>query len=251
MIFMNQITANLSKMCGTKELSDGFRITTNCMYPSNGLVRVYVKGGENRVVISDEGEAVGEGTAAGIIMKDADKILRSNIKNRGLSIKDGVIFTAPIETSSAHIAILHLANTARDMAHWLYEHGGVKRNEDFRVLLAKYLENSFGVNLSQATIQGASSKPHKFANVISFANGKKFIVDPVAYDPASINSRVVANLDVKAKNDPDIVQRIIFDDMEKWSPADLTLLQIGATLVPFSRAKDVLPRLANEMRHVG
>ena len=39
--------------------SDGVRVTTHCMYPSNGLVQVTVRGGES-IVVSDEGGAVGE-----------------------------------------------------------------------------------------------------------------------------------------------------------------------------------------------
>ena len=95
---------------------------------------------------------------------------------------------------------------------------------------------------------GASNKAHRFANVISFANGRKFIVDAVANEASSINSRVIANLDVKSVNDPTIEQRIVYDDEEPWSAADLNLLQVGATIIPFSRANDVIRRIADRTR---
>jgi len=242
------ITRNLSDMCGIELIDDGFRFTTNCLYPSNGLVRVYLRGGKEFAMASDNGEAVGEGTAAGIVMSDPDKFLRHFVSERGLHIKNGIISSQRVEMAAAHVAILHIANVAKDVANYVYEHGGIKRKHDFRLLLSQYLESSFRDNVSEDRIHGASNKAHKFSNVISFPNGKKFIVDAVANDPASINSRVVANLDVKSAMNPKIVQRIVFDDSVRWSPADLSLLQIGATAVPYSRAREVISRVAAETR---
>ena len=124
----------------------------------------------------------------------------------------------------------------------------MKRTRDFRQLLANFLADTFSKQLAEERIVGASNKPHKFANVISFANGRKFIVDAVANDPSSINARVIANLDVKSTNDPNIEQRIVYDDLESWSAADLNLLQVGANIVPFSRATEVIRRVADRTR---
>ena len=245
---IDYITRNLSELCGTEKIVDGFRITTGSMYPSNGLVRVYLRGGAETVMVGDDGEAVGEGTAAGITMDNVDRSFKGLIRDRGLSMKNGVIYSPRVEISAAHVAVLHVSNVARDVANWLYEHGGIKRRNDFRVLLTRYLENSFRDNVAEDHIHGASNKLHKFQNVISFANGKKFIVDAVTNEASSINSRVVANLDVKAAKNPNIFQRIIFDDSAKWSPSDLSLLQIGATAVPFSRAEEVIARVASDIR---
>jgi hypothetical protein len=74
---------------------------------------------------------------------------------------------------------------------------------------------------------------------------RKLIIDPVSNDPSSINARVVANLDVKATGNPNIIQRIVYDDEDDWSAVDLNLLQVGATAVPFSRAGEVIERIAS------
>jgi len=243
----DDVVKRLSTMCGVTETLDGFRVTTHLMYPSSGLVRVYVRRGVKSAIVSDDGEALGEGTAAGIHLKNPDRMLRQFVKDRGLSIKDGVLAAPRVELDAAHVSIVHVANVARDVAYWAYEHGGVKRSFDFKELLSRYLETSFRGQVSEDRIHGASTKAHKFANVVSFPNGKKLIIDPVANDPGSISARVLANLDVKESKNPDIFQRIIYDDSEKWSPADLSLLKIGATAVPFSMAKTVIPRIANEI----
>ena len=95
---------------------------------------------------------------------------------------------------------------------------------------------------------GKSHKLHRFSNLVSFANGRRLIIDAASFDPSSINARVVANLDVRALNDPKIEQRIIFDDEERWTSADLSLLQVGATVVPFSRSQEVITRVADGLR---
>jgi hypothetical protein len=110
--------------------------------------------------------------------------------------------------------------------------------------LAEFLEGRFPKNVAhQVAIVGASNKVHKFANVITFDDGKRLIIDPVANDPSSVNARVVANLDVKATNDESIIQRIVYDDQEDWSPADLNLLSVGAPAIAFSRSATVIERL--------
>jgi hypothetical protein len=115
-------------------------------------------------------------------------------------------------------------------------------------MLAEFLKNKYEEQVTPATIVGKSNKPHKFANVISFPNGRRLIVDAVANDPSSINARVVAHLDVRSTDDATIDQRIVYDDAERWSPADLNLLQVGAKLIPFSRATDVIQRAADLAR---
>lgn len=246
-MFIDSVVKRLSTMCGVTETEDGFRVTTHLMYPSNGLVRVYVRGGIRSASVSDDGEALGEGTAAGIHLKNPDRMLRQFVKDRGISIKDGILLAPGIELDAAHVSVIHVANVARDVAHWVYAHGGLKRTYDFKELLSRYLESSFREQVSEGRIHGASTKTHKFANVVSFPNGKKLIIDPVTNDPGSISARVLANLDVKESKNPDIVQRIVYDDTEKWSPADLSLLKIGATPVPFSMAQKVIPRIASEI----
>jgi hypothetical protein len=235
-------------VCSISAVEDGVRVTTHCMYPSNGLVRVTVRGGATSLVASDDGEALGEALAAGIKIDDPDRLLRGFISQRGLLLRSGVISTPVTPLDGAAVAILHVANTAKEAAAWLYEHGGIKRSRDFRRLLSAFLTEKYREQVSERRIIGASNKPHKFSNVISFANGKKLIVDAVANDPSSINSRVVANLDVRSTNDPTLEQRIVYDDHEKWLSADLKLLQVGATIVPFSRATEVIPRVAERTR---
>jgi len=81
--------------------------------------------------------------------------------------------------------------------------------------------------------------------VVSLPDGRRLIVDAVMNEASSINSRVVANLDIRAANDDTISQRIIYDDDEGWSAADLNLLQVGAPAVPFSRSREVIERVAS------
>lgn len=232
------------------EMTDhGVRITTHCMYPSNGLVRVYVHPGRESAIVSDEGEAVGEVLAAGIELTDATRLSRHVATDQGLLMKSGIIYTPPISLRAIPGAVPLVANAARDVAHWLYEHKKLRRTRDFRRLLTEYLVRMFDDKLAiDDRIVGASNKSHKFANVIRFPNGKKLIIDSVAKDPSSINARVVANLDVRSNNNPLVLQRIVYDDEDDWSAADLNLLAVGAPVVRFSKSAEVISRVAEAAR---
>ncbi len=224
---------------------DGVRVTTHCMYPSNGLVRVYVKAGTQSVVVSDEGEALGEVLAAGIQAADATKLARHLVIEQGLLMRSGIIYTPVLPIEALSIAVPIVANAAKEVARWFYDHKKIKRAVDFRKLLADYLETAFRERLSKdEKIVGASNKPHKFANVINFTSGRKLIVDAVSNEASSINARVVANLDVRSNNNPRLEQRIVYDDAEKWSYADLNLLSVGAPVIRFSNSAEVIARLA-------
>jgi hypothetical protein len=239
------VAARLREMAPTKTVLDGVRVSTHCMYPSNGLVQVTLRGGASTIIVSDEGGAMGEALAAGIPMRDFSRPLAHKVRAQGLLFRAGVIYTPKIPIEGAPMAVLLVANASQEIARWLYEHVKIKRSRHFQELLAAFLKNTFHARVAPATIVGHSRKPHKFANVITFSSGKRLIIDAAVYDPTSINSRVVANLDVKANNDPLLDQRIVYDDEENWTPADLNLLQVGAFAIPFSRSSEVIERLAS------
>ena len=128
----------------------------------------------------------------------------------------------------------------------MFGHGKVTRTRDFRLLLADFLSKRFDDRVTHGEfVVGNSNKRHKFANVVSLGGERKLIIDPVSNDASSVNARVVANLDVKAIGNPNLIQRIVYDDGDNWSAADLNLLQVGAVAVPFSRAGEVIERIAN------
>jgi hypothetical protein len=218
------------------------------MYPSNGLVRVTVRGGKQSVVVSDDGGAAGEALAAGIPVGEHTRPLSQLVRGQGLLVSDGVILSPRMPIEGVVLGILHVANASQDVARWLFEHTKIKRTRDFRLLLSQFLMKRFEGKVAPATIIGHSRKPHKFVNVIRLDAGRRLIVDPVAQEASSINARVVANLDIKQMNDPLIEQRIVYDDDEDWRPADLNLLQVGATVVPFSQSSAVIERIVGR-RH--
>lgn len=145
---------------------------------------------------------------------------------------------------AAPLAITLVANAAQDIALHLFDHMKIKRNRDFKKLLAEFLKGAFDDRVAAATIVGNSNKPHKFENVIFFPNGKRLIIDAASNDSSSVNARVVANLDVSAAANPLIDQRIVYDDEDEWTAADLNLLRVGAITIPFSRSSEVIERLA-------
>src|SRR5258707_491022 len=87
------IGRRLNEMTAIKRIDDCLRVSTHCMYPSSGFVQVTVRGGASTVVASDEGGAMGEALAAGIPIRDFSRQLAHRVRDQGLSIEGGVIFT--------------------------------------------------------------------------------------------------------------------------------------------------------------
>jgi hypothetical protein len=240
----NLVSRSLDNIASIRRIDDGIRVITHCMYPSNGLVQVTVRGGVETVVVSDGGGAVGEALSAGILLKAPDAALARLIKDQGLSITDGVIFTSRIPIEAVSVGIIHVANASQEIARWLYDHVKIKRARDFKVMLAEFLNRSFDRVSHNQIIVGNSNKPHKFENIVLLPNGRRLIIDPAVREFSSMNARIVANLDVRAVNDPRLEQRIVYDDEDDWTPADLNLLQVGAPVIPFSRSSEVIRRIA-------
>ena len=235
----------LAKIAAVTQIDGGWRVVTHCMYPSNGLVAVTVRGGIRTIVASDEGGAFGEALSAGIAVRDYSRAVSNLISDQGLLMREGVIFTPGVPIEASAPTVLLVANASQGVARWMFEHTKVKKARDFREVLSDFLQKRFEKRLSHnAVIVGKSNKPHRFANVISLDQERRLVIDPVIRDTSSINARVVANLDVRSANDQGVIQRIVYDDDESWSASDLNLLQVGAPVVAFSHSREVIERMA-------
>ncbi len=224
---------------------DGLRAITQCLFPSNSNVAVSVRGGGNAFIVSDDGAALSEIASSGTSERPSDRQIRMVIGKQGLKVEKGVIFSPPVAEAEIPFAVILVANAAKTVADWGLEHMRLAAPRNFRKDLADLLKRHFHDNLKgDQPILGKSNKPHKFGHVIYLESEKKLLVDPVVNDSSSINARLVANMDVKMLNDPNIKQLIVFDDRLEWSASDLHLLSLGGPLIGFSRAETEIERLA-------
>lgn len=234
----------LAHIFGVEETVGGIVATTHCLYPSGEFVRVLVRHGEQTFHVCDDGGGVREIEAVGANPSNPDRAIAHILKPLGLRSRNGVIQAPPCDASELACSIAFVANASKVVAEWLFTHQRVRPHASFREVLANYLHHTFPKKILTHEFLGESNKPHKFENVISLSNGVLIVVDPVIHEASSINARLVANLDVQRAHHPRLQQRIVYDDADSWSPAELNLLGIGATVVPYSRAPEVLSRLA-------
>ena len=247
MIEPDAILALLSRTVKATPIEDGgVRVSTHVLFPSNGNVTVTVRGGEREFCVYDDGAAISEMISAGLRGPVPDRMLRARVRNRGLEVSKGVIRSPTIPLEAIPAAILHVANASRDVAAWAIERLPFRVVRNFRADLAILLDRYFHTALTKdIPIIGASNKPHKFSYVARLSGERTIIVDPVTNEPTSINSRVVANLDVRNMHDPRITQFIVYDDNLRWTTSDLKLLEIGAPTIPFSRVEPQVRQLAH------
>lgn len=245
MTLLDVVRKEISNVFTLRTTRDGVRVATHCVYPTNSFVQVIVRGGESSFYVSDEGGAVHEIESAGAEISRPDKLLKNIVSQYGLYIENGVIKSDFVEANAIPVVMAIVANASKECAEFLFHYARIKVQRDLKKLVGQYLLNTFEDRLvKDQVLIGKSNKPHKFENIIRFAANRRLIVDPVVYQQTAINAHVIANLDVANAQYPDVEQRIIYDDEETWRAEDLIVLQMGATVVPFSRAPEVIQRIA-------
>jgi hypothetical protein len=221
-------------------------VPTHCLYPSNGIINAIVEGGSREYRVHDDGGALDEFESSGGRLRDGLPILRIVAARQGLSVSNfGIIRSPLIGQSELAATICLVANASKEGAHELVDRLRPPSKRNFRAELAKMLEVEFGHDRIQRTpVIGRSNKPHKFDYVIQIARTRRLLLDAVTPEPSSISAAVVAHLDVREANRPELVQRIVYDDDEPWNAADLNILAMGAPVVAFSAARNILAKLA-------
>jgi hypothetical protein len=244
------VESALSKWPRLSEEDGHVLVPTHCLYPSNSAVTVWVGPGAGAYVVHDNRGALDELSSAGT--EDRHSLLYSTfmvqhiVKRFGLSIDEsGLIKAARVEHDELLATIVLVANASKEAAIDLLNRFRPRLRRNIKAELASMLEIRFPNHvLRNGTVIGKSNKPHKFDNLVRLGGDRQLILDVVTREASSINAALVAHLDVKNAEYDKIEQRIIYDDDDKWSAADLNLLKLGATPVPFSRAAEVLERLA-------
>lgn len=222
-------------------------VLTHCQLPNGSLlkVRIHPMGGDTWVV-SDGGAAFDEALSSGAEMPSFGLNVRRAIRAKGLSFVDGRIESPKVTSEALFTASVIVANAARDIAETLLVLGDAGTDQSLERRTRKILVSRFHswVLSKPVTVNGASERPHKFENVLDLPDGRRLLVDVVRHQGNSINAAVVANLDVRRLEDPNIVQRIVFDPEEKWKREEIELLEVGAVPVELPSLAGAIQRMA-------
>lgn len=220
-------------------------ITTHCQLPNGSLVKVHIRRSGDGWIVSDGGSALDEAVASGIEKPVFGLNIRRVIRDKGLSFADGRIESPRVGEKSLFNATIVVANAARDIAETLIFIGSAFTEETLESRTRAILVGRFRswVLSKPVIIPGASEREHKFDNALDLPDGRKVLVDVVKHQGNSINSTVVANLDVQRLNNPKLVQRIVFDPEENWKNEEIALLGVGAVPVALPSLGDSIHRL--------
>ena len=228
------------------DLVDGVLVATDCLFPSNGVVQVSVRSVGDRYMVSDDGSALREVSVAGADAARSAAHFAQVVRKQGLELEHGVIRSPFLTIEQVPLAVVLVANASKELADHIFDTWRLARSRNFKRLLKETLCAEFANvgPVREQVVVGSSNKAHTFENVIGLNDGRTLVVDPVLKDANSINSRVVANLDVNAANHPGILQRLVYDDKESWGVADLSLLQVSRVpVIAYSRSAQVLRNL--------
>lgn len=230
------------------EVDNRVEVSTTCLYPSFSAVVITVEGGKDSFLVHDGMRAVREASASGARFEKVSSLLRSVVRQYGLEVTEtGAIRSQPLPASEVGAGVILVANASRDAAHMLI---GRKRAPSMRdpkelvrrILLARFAESRVH---SDFHVIGASSKAHRFDYVVDAENGAQLLFDIVLPEASSINSAIVANLDVtKRQADRAVFSRIVYDDERDWKAQDLALLGVTDRPIKLSAFSRAIDRLA-------
>ncbi len=247
MNLIQQLRERLDSFHSFTAMANGVRMNTHCIYPNNGFVKVAVLGAGDTYFVTDEGGAIREAEISGALIEKPDEKFHEKVKSQGLTMRGAVIISPDVSLSDLPAAISMVANASQDIAESIFDDWKLARNRNFKGLLKHFLKSEFSEKSVHAQeIAGDSTKKHSFDTVVQFLNGSRLIVDAVLKDTRSINSRLVAHLDIKQAGHTNLRQAIIYDDEEEWSLADLNLLQVSKVpILPFSTSAGPLREMAH------
>lgn len=244
------VCAALESWPGPAERQNCVVVPTHCIYPSNQIVSVIVSGREREFVVTDQGGALDELISGGGRTFEDLRILRDAAKSQGLSVTDnGTIYSSIVSAEQLAGTIALVANASKEAAHLLIQRGKAVPRKNFREMLARLveIEHSRGRFLDVAEkrkVIGKSTTVHRFDYEIKLPGDKRLLLDTVMPEHSSIASVVSANFDVGQAEMRGVLQRIVYDDEDEWKAADLALLGLSATVVPFANLPSVLNRLS-------
>ena len=240
MTIASQISEALALFSRFDTVRDAVVVQTHCMYPDNALVAVYVRGGPNSgFQVSDEGRAIDALTISHKVIPNVSRFLAPFCEIGGLRSEKGKIISSRVNLDQLVSAVLFVANASAEVVRKGLDTLKSRRQQSLEDDLSALLARSVPRRRIKwdSRLQGHSTREYSFDAEVMMGNGRRLLIDPVSPNPNSINSRYVAHLDVSRLADDSIVQRIVFDERERWAAADLTLLQHAATLIPYNECE--------------
>jgi hypothetical protein len=209
-------------------------------------VNVYVEAGATHFLVHDNGEALDQLRAMGGHEPYPGAVLRAAARRDGLKVSEAYrIFASAVPLEGLESAIVLVANVARDAADMLIaRHRPMPRRP-----LGEELEAILNIQFpalwrKEEMLIGESNKHYRFDYAVTLPSKEKLVIETVNPDASSINAAVVAHLDVRNANPRGLIQRIVYDDHDKWPAESLRLLRVGAPPLALSAANDALRRLA-------
>jgi hypothetical protein len=224
------------------EVADAIHVRTHCIYPSNTSVVVSIRGANEKFVVMDDGRALREVESS---CGNFDRSLRRYeriVSAQGLLLSNGVVKSPEITSDMLAATIILVANTSKELADTIFSSWRSTRKKDFKESVRILLRKNFtDLEMHESKLSGSSSKTHSFDNVIELPGNRRLIVDAVLRDTNSINSRVVAHMDVRAAKYENLAQCMVYDDGERWSSSDLSILRVsGVPIVAYSHAQEAV-----------
>lgn len=214
-------------------------VVTQCLFPSNGAVTVYVTGGQRECIVSDEGETARVVRAHGVHVPNETRWLTGFCRRYGLKEEHGKIYSPAIPLEHVESAIVLVANAASMAARYAIDEYRRETEESILEMIYAELVRMYGQPQVSRDVElaGESTRQYEFDFYVRPAQSVSIVADYVVPHAASINAKAAAHIDLsRVQNRP--MQGLIYDSGSDWQSSDLSFLQSAAQLIPYQRLRD-------------
>ena len=208
---------------------DGFRVTTQCLYPSFEPVGVFIVGFADGFKVHDGGGAVQSVWDHGRDISTARRALAAEASTHHLQvIEDALVGEAPSREWLVP-TILSVANASASAAFAATARLAIGNEESLKSQIFEILTASMPTNLIDRGWEafGRSGKKYEFAFGVRIFNDTRLLIDIVSPHHVSVSAKYVAFSDTRGEG---VRGFAVYD--RPLETEDTALLQQVADLVP-------------------
>lgn len=219
-------------------------VPTFGLYPSGAVIDIYITAGRTEAQVSDGGGAFDELMRVGEPGPTVIDALGGFANRRDLlADRRGWLAARPVPLAQIPAMIAVLAEATREAAEFLIRKLETRPKSRLKTTVDQDLNQMFGNSVRRKVkLQGAESE-HVFDYAVRLSGQRQLVLDLVTPEPSSVNAAIVAHLDLRHRDDPNILQAIVYDPDDNWEARDVSLLSMAKQPIRASGLRGYLVKL--------
>jgi len=232
-------------LCAAREwtpVQDGYRVLSDTLMPSGGLIYVYIQMRGGHLFMHDDGAAFDEIARMGAEMSTASGVRRLLSETNFRLTPKGEICRDGIAPTDVAVGISLVADASLRAATFMLARAKVRIGQPLDSRVKAALRQRFPGGTADFRFDG-KAKQQKFDFGME-VDGETILVDAVSPDISSVNSAIVKSLDAKSAPNSRARPILVYDERDRWHADAMNLLGMAGERMEFKRVAEGLLKAA-------